>query len=280
MAKVFGTSARYVGAESVRKSRAVLTVAVCAAWLLGITSGFVLCRFNYGQVVPRQIAFPITILAFVVIVLVWKWAHRNMEALERARLAMRSGLVGENVVAGILARLPDSFVVIHDITARCGNLDHVVIGPTGVFVMDTKNWRGIVSADGKGELLLNGKPTDKAFVRQAVRRTMDTRDMLLGNERLCPDVYFQTLFVFTSARVEAQWGKTGKSHCIRDDQLVDYIAEYTSGRRLTKAEIDRLAGAFLGLARQDGKLKSPAEVAALGGAGNGINETSSFRQPR
>ena len=29
--------------------------------------------------------------------------------------------------------------------------------PTGVFRLDTKAWRGVVAADEKGELMLNGK---------------------------------------------------------------------------------------------------------------------------
>ena len=44
----------------------------------------------------------------------------------------------------------------------------LVVGPTGVFVLDTKAWRGVVTSDGKGELLLNGQPTDKPYIRQFV----------------------------------------------------------------------------------------------------------------
>jgi hypothetical protein len=83
---------------------------------------------------------------------------------------MRRGAAGEIHVGNILTDFPDDFCVINDLTTPFGNLDHVVVGPTGVFVLDSKNWRGVVSADGKGELLLNGQPTDKPHVRQFVGR--------------------------------------------------------------------------------------------------------------
>jgi hypothetical protein len=53
-----------------------------------------------------------------------------------------------------LSDFPDGFYIINDLKTESGNLDHVVIGPTGVFALDTKSWRGVVSADGKGELWL------------------------------------------------------------------------------------------------------------------------------
>jgi len=118
-----------------------------------------------------------------------------------------------------------------------------------VFVLDSKNWRGVVAADGKGELLLNGAPTDKPQVRQFVGRMLGIKARVLA---LAPglDPYYQALFVFTAARVEAKWGSTGNVHCVRDDQLNEYIVE-KQGKRLSSNEIQRIAQAFLGLAQMD-----------------------------
>ena len=126
-------------------------------------------------------------------------------------------------------------------------MDHVVIGPTGVFALDTKNWRGVVSADGKGEVLINGR-FEKPYIRQFVGRVMGIKDRV---KALAPgvDPYIQAVFVFTSARVDANWGTTGNVHCIRDDQLHDYIVESKKGKRLTPKEV--IARAFAALARMD-----------------------------
>jgi hypothetical protein len=163
---------------------------------------------------------------------------------------MQRGAAGEIGVGSILQKFPDNFYVINDLTTPFGNLDHVVVGPTGVFVIDTKNWRGVVSADGKGELLLNGNPTDKPFVRHFLARMMDIRDTvaLIASYH---DVFYRAVFVFTSARVEANWGKTSSVNCIRDDQLYGYMVEKDFGRKLEPREAERIAQAFLAVARMD-----------------------------
>jgi hypothetical protein len=84
-------------------------------------------------------------------------------------------------------------------------------------------------------------------VRQFVGRVMGIKDKV---KALAPglDPYFKTVFVFTSARVDANWGTTGNLHCIRDDQLFKYIVEDKMGKGLTKDEVNTIAQAFLGLA--------------------------------
>jgi hypothetical protein len=117
-------------------------------------------------------------------------------------------------------------------------------------LLDTKNWRGVVSASNQGELLCNGKPTDKPFVRQFVGRIMGIKERV---NALAPglDPYFQAVFVFTSARVDANWGTTKSVHCIRDEQLHDYIVESKRGNKLKKEQVETIAQAFLGLAHMD-----------------------------
>ncbi len=99
------------------------------------------------------------------------YAENNTEAMIKQRLAPQirkkqtidralksnqtwlSGARGEREVEGALAELPDAFVVINDVSLllapplkskeglrfRC-QADHVVIGPSGVFNVETKNW--------------------------------------------------------------------------------------------------------------------------------------------
>ena len=65
------------------------------------------------------------------------------------------------------------------------------------------------------------------------------------------DPFYQAVFVFTAARVEAKWGTTGNLHCIRDEQLHDYIVEKKFGKRLLPTEVQALSQAFLALAHMD-----------------------------
>jgi hypothetical protein len=55
----------------------------------------------------------------------------------------RRGAAGEAATAVLLTGLPRRFVVLHDlrIPGSRANVDHLVIGPTGVWVVDSKSYR-------------------------------------------------------------------------------------------------------------------------------------------
>ena len=173
-----------------------------------------------------------------------------MDELDKERESMQKGAAGEKAVARILSRLPDEYRVVNDVRTSAGNLDHVVIGPTGVFVVETKNWRGIIAADGKGELTWNGKPLKTAYVNKFIGRMMGTKDRV---EVLAPgmNLFFQAVMVFTSAWVEAKFGTTGRAHCIRDSQLPKYIIDNKPLRRLSEEDVEVIGQAFAGLAQMD-----------------------------
>ena len=57
----------------------------------------------------------------------------------------RSGAEGEKATAKALKKLPSGWQVVHDIDIGRGNVDHVVVGPPGVFALDTKSLSGVVS---------------------------------------------------------------------------------------------------------------------------------------
>ena len=67
--------------------------------------------------------------------------------------AWERGAVGEELVAKRLADLPDTFRVIHDrrIRGTKANIDHIAIGPSGVWVIDAKRYK-----DKRPELRIEG----------------------------------------------------------------------------------------------------------------------------
>ncbi|TAK96499.1 MAG: NERD domain-containing protein [Verrucomicrobia bacterium] len=250
MAKVLGESGRYVSQEAVNKRSRTVLVAFVGIAILGVIEGLVLSTFVPLGAFGSLLRLFLLLAALAGIFLVYRVGSRKMDALEKGRVAMMRGAAGETLVGSKLANFLDEFCVINDLTTPFGNLDHVVVGPTGVFVLDSKNWRGVVSADGNGELLLNGQPTDKPLVRLFIVRVMNIRDKV---RTLATGLYpfYQSVFVFTAARVEAKWGTTGKVHCITDDQLHDYIVEKDFGQRLKPEEVQLITQAFLGLAHMD-----------------------------
>lgn len=250
MAKVLGEAGRYVSQAASKKWRKMLVVALvtigAVAWLGGFLFGYLFQKtLWWASLIVNGIAVGLVLL-------IRKWAYDKIDVLHKQREDLRKGARGEVAVGLILADFPDTFCVINDLATKFGNIDHVVVGPTGVFALDTKNWRGIIAPDGKGELQLNNRPSDngKTHIKTFVRRVMEVREKL---KTLAPefDPYIQGVFVFTSAFVDAEWGKTGSVHCMRDDQIHDYIVESKRSNKLNKEQVKKLAGAFAALARMD-----------------------------
>jgi hypothetical protein len=70
-------------------------------------------------------------------------------------IAWRRGAAGERRTARLLAPLErQGWVVLHDLAVpgSPANLDHLVIGPGGVFVVDSKQYRGRLQLDPSGRL--------------------------------------------------------------------------------------------------------------------------------
>jgi len=61
----------------------------------------------------------------------------------------KSGLTGERtVVKNISDKLSSDYSIFNDVLLkdgkRSGNVDHIIVGPTGIFVMETKNNKGLL----------------------------------------------------------------------------------------------------------------------------------------
>lgn len=243
MAKVLGETGRYVADQSIKKYQKQFIVIFLVFFGLAFLLGYLLGKNIQPYLLILIIAFACS-LPFAI-----KKLNRVVETLERERLCFRKGATGEAVVGFVLNNFPDDFRVIHDLTTPFGNIDHVVIGPSGAYVIDTKNWKGVVASDGNGELLLNGKSTQKTEIKNLTRRIMSIKEKI--NVLSSLDPYVQGVFAFPSAYVEAKWGATGYIHCVKDEQLYDYIVENKKGKKLSQKEIEAISQAFLALARMD-----------------------------
>jgi hypothetical protein len=91
---------------------------------------------------------------------------------------------GEKAVGQFLDRLRESgYMVFHDVVATGFNVDHVIIGPAGVFTVETKTWKKPVSGDARitfdGEKLAsNGFAPDRNPVVQAKAQARWLQDLL------------------------------------------------------------------------------------------------------
>ena len=91
-------------------------------------------------------------------------AREKAERLARRAEMFEKGAEGETATAAVLATLPPGWTAIHDArwpSRRLANIDHVLVGPGGIFVIDSKNWSGRITLDG-GHLRQNGRSREKA----------------------------------------------------------------------------------------------------------------------
>jgi hypothetical protein len=133
------------------------------------------------QVLTAQAGLPYGGLVGLAVVLLASWRLRFRPS-EQARTWQR-GAAGERRTARLLDRLTrDGFVIFHDLAVPDwpANVDHLAIGPTGVFVIDSKQWTGTVRQGADGLAWHNHTPLDRTLetVRweaATISRTLGTR---------------------------------------------------------------------------------------------------------
>jgi hypothetical protein len=121
--------------------------------------------------------------------------------LVRTKLrALIQGIEGERAVGQFLERLRGAgYEVFHDVVATGFNIDHVLIGPAGVFSVETKTWSKPVRGDARvqfdGErLLVNGLAPDRDPVIQAKAQATWLRQQLAESTGKSVDVHPVVLF--------------------------------------------------------------------------------------
>ena len=124
------TAGQYARATVMRlrmRTLVVLGALAVATALLGRTFGLHDLRFLASEIA-------LLISMFVI-------SHFVLPLMERRD----RGATGEEQVGGLLEGLAGSgWHVIHDVTLGHGNVDHILIGPAGVFTVETKSHPGPV----------------------------------------------------------------------------------------------------------------------------------------
>ncbi|WP_165865807.1 nuclease-related domain-containing protein [Vallicoccus soli] len=83
-----------------------------------------------------------------------------------------SGAEGERRTERVLRPLERTgWHVVHDLKhPGAGNVDHLVLGPGGLFVLDSKVWGGVVSVDGTGATVTPRDNPDAAWTARGLHR--------------------------------------------------------------------------------------------------------------
>jgi hypothetical protein len=115
------------------------------AVILGVGAG--------GEVLGSLLAARLGLVLSGLAAVAAAWASRFRPSPDA--VAWRRGAVGERRTARLLAALErHGWAVLHDLALpdSQANIDHLVIGPGGVFVIDSKQYRGRLKLDSSGRL--------------------------------------------------------------------------------------------------------------------------------
>lgn len=191
----------------------------------------------------QKATWPVVIFSFLLSAIVAAAAYRFLRPLIRKRAAYQLGFHGERFVAEELNQLmADGFRVFHDVPFDKYNMDHILVGPTGVFVVETKTKRKRASHGEKkhkvtfdGQKLVFAKGWNTEWLEQTRRNT---------------NTVSQWLSAATAERVAAQavltipqWlvTRTGKGdvHVLNPKEIRQLVA---SGPKFVEAQqIERIS---------------------------------------
>lgn len=105
-----------------------------------------------------------------------------------------AGADGEERTAALLADLDRRYAVFHDLAlpGTRANVDHLVIGPGGVFLVDSKNYRGAVREDPTVGLVHNSRPLADVFATVLAERARVAVELRLPPADIHPLVVVHT----------------------------------------------------------------------------------------
>lgn len=172
------------------------------------------------------------------------WHKIRQNARERETL--EAGAQGEASTARRLNDLLDqTHYLFNDLLLRHGlrtaQVDHLVVCPRGVFVIETKNWRGEVSGRGADptwqQVKRPGEPPIrlKSPILQVRRQAAVVAQLLKSAGLEWPDVVPVVAFASDKTRVRIEDPGLPVVHL---DGLVDAMSAH-AGRTYTTAEVDR-----------------------------------------
>lgn len=164
----------------------------------------------------------------------WK-VWRTIPALRQLRLASE----GEKAVGQFLERLrEDGYQVFHDLIGTDFNVDHILIGPAGIFTIETKTWSKPIRGEAKikfdGEVLsVAGLEPDRNPVIQAHAQTAWIKSLL--TESTGRNLYVFPVVLFPGWFIDQPEGSMRRLWALEPKALPKFLEN--APQRLTPEEI-------------------------------------------
>jgi len=221
--------------------------------ILLIGSSALLLKFLHDMVldgVQNQLLLAISLGLFAASFVV----YRNGKQHDIQGLKYQKGLMGEASVADALKKLDDSYCVINDLVlkGRSGNIDHIVLGPNGVFAVETKSLRGEIGcigdewtrrAQGSSSAINLDSPSlqvkrNAAAIGQLLHSTVS------GDIGRGKNLFVDGIVVFTDPKAHLEL-KSPTVPVLKLEDLCDYVMHFRSDDRYSSKELEAIAKVLL-----------------------------------
>lgn len=189
------------------------------------------------------------------------YALRAYEQQRGARGQLRAGHRGQRLVVGLLSSLGDEYYLLNNLQlpGRNQDVDHLVVGPNGVFALETKHDRGRITwRDGQwyqSKISRNGIPQPEEPMGDPVRQLRQNIDYL----RTCSDqtskatgtrvrLWIEGVVVFTHPGVSIDLPKEIERRLpfplLHGRDLPAFIVSHTPRQPYSRAEVRQIVSLF------------------------------------
>ena len=150
------------------------------------------------------------------------------------------GWEGEKQVAKLLtSNLNDDFFLLNDLYLRDGggDIEYIVLGPNGVFVLETKNWRGSISCDGDEWRRAGKRNFSSSPSRQVKRNAAKIKQIIDNNPNLRSlGIWVEGVVVFTNNHATLRLNNPSVP-ILKLSQLPNHIAAFRGSRSYSREQL-------------------------------------------
>jgi hypothetical protein len=169
------------------------------------------------------------------------WVFRD-QAQKYIRIAIcyKMGIIGEENVKNVLGLLPDTYTVIvsFHLPDNPSNIDFIVLSPFGIFTIEVKNVKGVISYDGR-QLMQNNHLLEGKDILVQVRDQYWGLHAFL-KEKTGKEYFISPILVFIRPKHYIHLEpKIGEIHIIHISDLIRFIENTKSEVITNQSEIEK-----------------------------------------
>jgi len=167
------------------------------------------------------------------------------------RNSLKAGIEAEEKTMRIISRLPESYTAITNVKVafegKVSEMDMVVAGPTGVFVIETKSRRGDITGDADGKYLYQTKGNFETYTTKFYNpmKQVGTHVFRLSNclKKNGINMWVQGVVFFNADDVDLD-GYTNIPYFTDGNEMLDYIIKRVPKEPVTEEMINKTLRLF------------------------------------